>query len=293
MTLLLALTMLAGMDVGNGSRYGYEGDLFDNVGTFACRRTLTVRYGQKGWQKMRNHGVAHRTLPCGTRLGICNPRTGRCTAAYVVDRGPWGALDRNGEWHVRTGPLRPGEHYRGVLDLLPGVYSAIDLQGIEKVYYWPLPDPQQSQASRENRLPPLRSHGPSPYAFYLAPSHRSTPFPPLRDLNAEVLLAGVTVKKESRHGELPPLRGFELPAPLPPPQLLAAVVPPQPPPPSLSPTLSGMSEVLPVNAVGRSFPPLRDASAPQPVETVQSRFGMGRSAKAQPVVPVRLLPANS
>ena len=31
----------------------------------------------------------------------------------------------------------------------------------------------------------------------------------------------------------------------------------------------------------------------QPVETVQSRFGMGRSAKAQPVVPVRLLPANS
>lgn len=291
MTLLLALTMLAGMDAGNGSRYGYEGDLFDNVGTFACRRTLTVRYGQKGWQKMRNHGVAHRTLPCGTRLGICNPRTGRCTSAYVVDRGPWGALDKNGEWHVRTGPLRAGEHYRGVLDLLPGVYSAIDLQGIEKVYFWPLPDPQQSQSSRDNRLPPLRSHGSSPYAFYLAPSHRSTPFPPLRNLSEEVMLAGVTVKKEPRHGELPPLRGFELPVVEQP--VLAAVVTPQVKPSGLPVGLPGTFAIEPVREVVRSFPPLRDASVPQPTDTVQSRFGMGRSAKPQPVMPVRIPPANS
>ncbi len=90
---------------------------------------------------MRAHGVAHRTLACGTRLVVCNPRTNLCTTATVVDRGPYGALDRKGEWHVRTKPLRAGEHYRGELDLLPGVYSAIALTGIEKVTYWTVQDP--------------------------------------------------------------------------------------------------------------------------------------------------------
>lgn len=32
-------------------------------------------------------GVAHRTLPCGTRLLVCFQ--GRCAAATVVDRGPY------------------------------------------------------------------------------------------------------------------------------------------------------------------------------------------------------------
>lgn len=188
MTLLLALTMLAGVETGNGSRYGYEGDRFDVVGTFACRRTLTARYGTKVWQQMRAHGVAHRTLPCGTRLGICHPRTGLCTTAFVVDRGPWGALNRKGEWHVRTGKLRPGEHYRGVLDLLPGVYSAIDLRGIEKVVFWELPDAGWNKSIRDHGLPPLRSHGPSPFASYVTPDHKSSPFPPLRANPAPVFL---------------------------------------------------------------------------------------------------------
>ena len=47
-----------------------------------------------------------------------------------------------------------------------------------------------------------------------------------------------------------------------------------------------MSAVLPVNA-GTVIPTAARCVGAQPVETVQSRFGMGRSAKAQPVVPVR------
>ena len=46
--LLLAISMMAGMDVGNGSRYGYEGDAFDNVGTFACRRTCLLYTSESG-----------------------------------------------------------------------------------------------------------------------------------------------------------------------------------------------------------------------------------------------------
>ena len=140
MVMMLLLVILASTElkVGNASRYGYEGDTLDRVGSFACHRALRARYGEREWQKMRQHGVAHRTLACGTRLGVCNLRTSKCTAAFVVDRGPWGALDEQDRWHARS-VLRPGEHYRGELDLLPGTYSAISLLGIEKVAYWPLP----------------------------------------------------------------------------------------------------------------------------------------------------------
>ena len=34
-------------------------------------------------------GVAHRTLPCGTRVTFRNPATGRTVTAAVVDRGPY------------------------------------------------------------------------------------------------------------------------------------------------------------------------------------------------------------
>ena len=40
--LLLAITMLAGMEVGNGSRYGYEGDEFDNVGRRCATMALLI-----------------------------------------------------------------------------------------------------------------------------------------------------------------------------------------------------------------------------------------------------------
>lgn len=178
MMLLLAISMVAGIKAGNASRYGYEGDAFDRVGSFACRRSLSARYGERGWQKMRDHGVAHRTLACGTRLGICNLRTSQCTTAYVVDRGPWGVLDRKGDWHVRTTALRPGEHFRGDLDLLPGIYSAIALMGIEKVAYWQLKDVEPGRAHQRDHLPPLRAGGRSPFAVNLRPT--APEFPPLR-----------------------------------------------------------------------------------------------------------------
>ena len=34
-------------------------------------------------------GVAHRSLPCGTRVTFKNPRNGRVVTARVVDRGPY------------------------------------------------------------------------------------------------------------------------------------------------------------------------------------------------------------
>jgi rare lipoprotein A (peptidoglycan hydrolase) len=34
-------------------------------------------------------GVANKVMPCGTRLEICYPTTGRCAQVTVVDRGPY------------------------------------------------------------------------------------------------------------------------------------------------------------------------------------------------------------
>jgi rare lipoprotein A (peptidoglycan hydrolase) len=45
----------------------------------ACGQTLT-----KGLV-----GVAHRTLPCGTKVEFRNPKNGRVVAAQVIDRGPF------------------------------------------------------------------------------------------------------------------------------------------------------------------------------------------------------------
>ena len=212
MMLFLALSMVAGIKTGNASRYGYVGDSYDRVGSFACRRILHARFGERGWQKMRANGVAHRTLPCGTELGVCNPRTGSCTTAYVVDRGPWGALNQKGEWQMRTGRLLPGEHYRGELDLLPGVYTAIGLVGIENVAYWISLDADPVSRRLREKLPPLRHGGPSPFA-YSFPYGEPTPaaaMPPLREADLAPLALNMPhPQSRSSVQEYPPLRSQE------------------------------------------------------------------------------------
>lgn len=155
MNLLLAITLLTGVHLGNASQYGFVGDAYDNVGSFACQGRLTARHGERTWAMMRDHGVAHRTLPCGTRIGVCLARTRRCTTAYVVDRGPWGTLNHRGEWHMRTKRLPPGERYRGHLDLLPLTYTAIGLVGVEAVYYWII-DPVPADARSRPRVEHVR-----------------------------------------------------------------------------------------------------------------------------------------
>ena len=187
MTLLLAMSLLSAIKSGNASRYGYAGDPYDNVGTFACRGRLEQRYGSKAFAYMRNRGVAHRTLPCGARIGICLPRTGLCTTAFVVDRGPWGTLNRNGEWHVRTGHVPSGEHYRGELDLLPGTYTSLGLVGIEKVLLWQIAEggaQSPDVPSAPPIYPPLRPADPARRLSYnpvrVATLVGASVFPPLR-----------------------------------------------------------------------------------------------------------------
>lgn len=68
-----ALTEARGSSLSQASYYGPG--LYGNH-TF-CGQIL----------RTRTFGVAHRSLPCGTRLLICRGR--RCVTAYVIDRGPF------------------------------------------------------------------------------------------------------------------------------------------------------------------------------------------------------------
>lgn len=117
------------IQVGLASRYGYPGDKFDIVGSYACKAILIKKIGLKSWDHMRENGVAHRTLPCGAKIMVCHNQ--RCIKAYVVDRGPYGAITKKG-WKLRR-KLQSGERYRGVLDLLPGPSKALNIRGLNEV----------------------------------------------------------------------------------------------------------------------------------------------------------------
>ena len=65
--------------------YETEASWYYDAGTTGC-----------GFHAVSGYGVANKTLPCGTRLRICNGA--RCVVAEVDDRGPYVAgreLDLN------------------------------------------------------------------------------------------------------------------------------------------------------------------------------------------------------
>ncbi len=126
------------VDAGLAARYGYPGDRYAGKPQYACQSVLAKQVGDESWQNMLRHGVAHRSLPCGTPLIICTKKENLCTKAWVVDRGPFGAVDAKGRWHARK-HLKRGERWRGILDLLPGPAKALELTGLKYVYMFKVP----------------------------------------------------------------------------------------------------------------------------------------------------------
>lgn len=134
--LTLLLAVFHPVDNGIASRYGYPGDRYETSGDFACKNRLLKTYGAKQWLFMKKHGVAHRTLPCGTELKICRASSANwCTHAFVVDRGPFGTLDEKGHWHRRS-ELPSDEHWKCVVDLLPGPAKELKISGLAPVVLW-------------------------------------------------------------------------------------------------------------------------------------------------------------
>ena len=114
------------VEKGLATRFGDPGDPLDGDRLSCVRRPMLPG----------EHACAHRTLPCGTTLIVENPRTGAITTCAVLDRGPYGAILKNGKWVIKLRKKDPGS-WRGVLDLSPSVARALKHNGREPVrlYY--------------------------------------------------------------------------------------------------------------------------------------------------------------
>ena len=118
---------------GNASIFGMPGDAMMG-GNLACLHRLP---------KSKDLGVAHRTLECGTKVVVSNPRTHKWVAATVYDHGPYGAI-YNGHWVLKRKNTDPGK-YRGEVDLLPATAKALHHNGFEKVDLYVLDNPRMYQ----------------------------------------------------------------------------------------------------------------------------------------------------
>lgn len=115
--------------MGLASTYGYPGTGDPLSGkSLRCQRFMSPR----AYQKALPIGVAHRTLPCGTKVLIWDLRTGRRARAIVIDSGPYGALLPSGRWVIKRRASDPGV-WRGVLDVLPPVAARLGLTGLDPV----------------------------------------------------------------------------------------------------------------------------------------------------------------
>lgn len=105
--------LLFSSQVGIGTTFWGEGDAHNPDPHLAClHRDL----------RPNDHVVAHRTLPCGSRVFLFNPRTARYTIATVADRGPYG---------------RSRGRYRAMVDLTPSVARKLRSNGYEPLILVP------------------------------------------------------------------------------------------------------------------------------------------------------------
>jgi len=127
----LILSLKLALFIGLGTVFWADGDPQNPNSNIACyHRQLDDK---------KDAVVAHRTLPCGTELLVCNARNGKCTRAKVADRGPYGKTRINDRFY-----------YTSVIDLSKKVAKEIDLNGKEEVYVFILniPPPKEKKASK-------------------------------------------------------------------------------------------------------------------------------------------------
>ncbi len=108
-----------GLNLCMTSAFDYENDPWQTA-ELACRP-------QKG------PGIAHRTLPCGSKVLLISPRTFKTVVARVVDRGPYGAAYK-GSYRVKRNSTGKGV-WRGCIDLDPMAKKGLKHNGFEKLLY--------------------------------------------------------------------------------------------------------------------------------------------------------------
>lgn len=151
--LLLAMTFGGEPEKCVASNFGGAADKHRGGKTPCLRPMRRVR--------IDDHGIAHRTLKCGTRVLVVNPRTGDYSVTRVIDHGPYGAV-HEGRWLVKKKRRDPGR-WRGCADLTRPVALELGHNGFEPVIVVPLGTggtghENQGSRSRERSSDPPRPH---------------------------------------------------------------------------------------------------------------------------------------
>lgn len=122
-------------EIGKASTFSIYGDKYNPPNQpLACEPRIIRARGKIYWAKILNKGIAHRTLPCGSKVRIYHIHRGKIISAdaYVVDRGPYGVQIKN-KWYLRK-KLRNGEKYRGIVDVLYPLAKKLKLNGMGYVF---------------------------------------------------------------------------------------------------------------------------------------------------------------
>jgi len=109
MMIFKAILFLLYIQVGIGTNFSSV-DRFNPNPSLACKSGETL--------KDSSFVVAHRELPCNTRILVCNTRTSKCVESVVMDRGPYGVTK---------------SQYTSVIDLSLKTAKAIGHNGFEPV----------------------------------------------------------------------------------------------------------------------------------------------------------------
>lgn len=142
---------MAKCQVGNGATFGDT--LKDSSGPgFCIKRAINPDL------KSGDIGIAHRSLPCNSKVLLINPKNGKHVYATVVDRGPYGAAtkyDDRATWYVkfknhtkptkkvcrvlrsRGLPCKPLP-YRSVADLTPRAKHLLNHSGMGPIVVIPV-----------------------------------------------------------------------------------------------------------------------------------------------------------
>ena len=149
--MLLILFLLAGSELpytetALASRFAYKGDKWVG-GPSPCLKRVP---------RPDDNIIAHRTLPCWTKVRLTNLRTGKTTISYVGERGPYGACTfpswlpqkqcPDGFWVVKKREEDPGV-WRGGFDLTPIVSRRLDHNGMELIRLEVLRYPRHARPS--------------------------------------------------------------------------------------------------------------------------------------------------
>jgi rare lipoprotein A (peptidoglycan hydrolase) len=120
---------------GSSAHAGFLDDLFkklnqpiqptQEIHKLKSIKTTTIRHNNASWYNdtgkrtasgiNTHYGVAHKTLPFGTKLLVTNPANGKSVTATVVDRGPY----------------TPGR----TIDVNQNVAEFLDFKGIGKLLF--------------------------------------------------------------------------------------------------------------------------------------------------------------